>query len=229
MKLEIELSKAYEPKEIESSIYAWWEEHDLFNPDTQEKLGLVNAKSEKYCLTLPPPNVTGSLHLGHALTISLEDLMIRYARMNGKQTLFLPGSDHAGIATQNVVERELKKQGIERKELGREKFIEKTWEWKHKYHARITEQSKRLGMSSDWSRERFTLDENLSKAVRTAFVTLFKKGLIYKGAYLVNWCPGRCESAISDLEAEPEELQSHLWYIRYPIKTESFQEPQGGA
>ena len=227
MKFKIELSKAYEPKEIESPIYSWWEEHDLFNPDTQKKLGLVNSKSNKYCLTLPPPNVTGSLHLGHALTISLEDLMVRYARMNGKQTLFLPGSDHAGIATQNVVERELKKQGIDRKELGREQFINKTWEWKHKYHARITEQSKRLGMSSDWSRERFTLDENLSKAVRTAFVQLFKKGLIYKGAYLVNWCPGRCESAISDLEAEPEELHSHLWYIRYPIKTKTFTKPQG--
>ncbi len=227
MKFQIELSKAYEPKEIEKAIYSWWEEHDLFNPDTQLKLGLVDEKSEKFCLTLPPPNVTGSLHLGHALTISLEDLMVRYERMRGKQTLFLPGSDHAGIATQNVVERELKKQGVERKTLGREKFIEKTWEWKHKYHDRITEQSKRLGMSSDWSRERFTLDENLSKAVRTAFVTLFKKGLIYKGSYLVNWCPGRCESAISDLEAEPQEVQSHLWYFKYPIKTKTFTKPQG--
>ena len=226
MKFRIEIPKSYEPKEIESVIYSWWEEHQLFNPDTQKKLKLVTSSSPTYCLTLPPPNVTGSLHLGHALTISLEDLMIRYERMKGKQALFLPGSDHAGIATQNVVERELKRQGIERKELGREKFIEKTWEWKHKYHARITEQSKRLGMSSDWSRERFTLDENLSKAVRTAFVRLFDKGLIYKGRYLVNWCPGRCESAISDLEAEPEEVKSHLWYIKYPIKTKTFTKPQ---
>ena len=227
MKFKIELSKAYEPKDIEKAIYTWWEENGLFNPDIQLKLGLVSNSSEKYCLTLPPPNVTGSLHLGHAITIALEDLMVRYERMKGKQTLFLPGSDHAGIATQNVVERELKKQGIERKELGREKFIEKTWEWKHKYHARISEQSRRLGMSSDWTRERFTLDENLSKAVRTAFVQLYKKELIYKGSYMVNWCPGRCESAISDLEAEPEEVKSNLWYIKYPIKTKTFTKPKG--
>jgi valyl-tRNA synthetase len=227
MKLKLDLGKTYEPKEIESAVYSWWEEHNLFNPDTQTKLGLTTNKTETFCLTLPPPNVTGSLHLGHALTIALEDLMVRYERMKGKQTLFLPGSDHAGIATQNVVERELKKQGINRKELGREKFIAKTWEWKEKYHARITEQSKRLGMSSDWSRERFTLDANLSKAVRFAFVQLFNKGLIYKGSYLVNWCPGRCESAISDLEAELEEIKSKLWYIRYPIKNKTFNKPQG--
>ena len=227
MQFKIELSKAYEPNEIEHAIYKFWEDYNLFNPDTQKQLGLVTDESPAYCLTLPPPNVTGVLHLGHALTVALEDLMTRYQRMLQKQTLFLPGSDHAGIATQNVVERELKKQGINRKDLGREKFIEKTWEWKQTYHARITEQSKRLGMSSDWSRERFTLDENLSKAVREAFYRLYQKKLIYRGNYLVNWCPGRCESAISDLEAELEEVQSKLWFIRYPVINESFTAPQG--
>ena len=165
---------------------------------------------------MPPPNVTGALHLGHAMTAAVEDLMTRYYRMKGRETLFLPGADHAGIATQNVVERELAKQGISRHDLGREKFVEKVWEWKEVYLARITEQHKRLGISCDWERDRFTLDEGLSHAVRTAFVRLYKKGLIYRGAYLVNWCP-RCESAISDLEAIPEEHDTQLWTIRYPI------------
>lgn len=226
MKFEIDLPKAYEPDVIEHEIYKFWEENDLFNPDTQVKLGLLDSSSPKFCITLPPPNVTGVLHLGHAITIAIEDLMTRYERMTQKQTLFLPGSDHAGIATQNVVERELKKQGINRKEIGRESFIEKTWEWKHKYHGRITEQSKRLGISCDWSREKFTLNPDLSLAVRTAFVRLFKKNFIYRGNYLVNWCPGRCESAISDLESIPEEIKSSLWYIRYPIINENFKEPQ---
>ena len=162
---------------------------------------------------MPPPNVTGALHLGHAMTAAVEDLMTRYHRMRGFETLFLPGSDHAGIATQNVVERKLAKEGLDRHTLGREKFIARVWEWKEKYHARITEQHKRLGISCDWSRERFTLDPGLSHAVRTAFVHLYKKGLIYRGAYLVNWCP-RCTSAISDLEVVPEERHSHLWFIR---------------
>lgn len=190
---------AYDPKEIESEIYQWWEREGFFRPEKQRELGLVKPASQRFCITLPPPNITGQLHLGHAITIAIEDLMTRYERLKQKETLFLPGSDHAGIATQNVVERELNKLGIKRKELGREKFIDKVWEWKKKYHARITEQSKRLGMSCDWTRERFTLDENLSRAVRAAFVTMFKRGLIYRGKYMVNWCPGRCESAISDL------------------------------
>ncbi|MHA1684568.1 MAG: valine--tRNA ligase [Promethearchaeota archaeon] len=223
-----ELEKNY-THEHEKEIYKFWEESGYFNPDTQKRLGLVaqGGPETRYCLTLPPPNVTGILHLGHAITIALEDLMIRYNRLLQKETLFLPGSDHAGIATQNVVERELGKQGISRKDLGREKFIEKVWEWKHEYHARITEQSRSLGISSDWTRERFTLDENLSHAVRTAFVTLFKKGLIYRGKYLVNWCPGRCESAISDLEAIPEEHRSHLWYIKYPMVNDDWSGPRG--
>ncbi len=218
---------AYDPKEIEREIYQWWEREGYFRPEKQRELGLVKPASQTYCITLPPPNITGQLHLGHALTIAIEDLMTRYERLRQKETLFVPGSDHAGIATQNVVERELNKQGIKRKDLGREKFIEKVWEWKKKYHARITEQSKRLGMSCDWTRERFTLDDDLSRAVKAAFVTMFKKGLIYRGKYMVNWCPGRCESAISDLESIPEEEQSHLWYLKYPIASKAFKKPAG--
>ena len=224
--MDTNLTKTYEPNEIEKEIYAWWEAEGYFRPESQIQQKLPKDR-QRYCLTLPPPNVTGSLHLGHALTISLEDFMVRYERMCGKETLFLPGSDHAGIATQNVVERELRKQGLKRKELGREKFIQKVWEWKDLYHTRITEQAKRMGMSSDWSRERFTLDDNLSQSVRLAFVTLYNKGLIYRGKYLVNWCPGRCESAISDLEAIPEETKGSLWYIRYPIVTKNWKTPQG--
>ncbi|MHA1512045.1 MAG: valine--tRNA ligase, partial [Promethearchaeota archaeon] len=158
--------------------------------------------------------------------ISLEDMMTRFERMNQKETLYIPGTDHAGIATQNVVERELLKQGIKRKEIGREKFVEKVWEWKDIYHKRITTQSKRLGISSDWSRERFTLDEQLSHAVREAFYRLYQKGLIYRGEYMVNWCPGRCESAISDLEAISEESEGHLWYIKYPITGKYWKKPK---
>jgi valyl-tRNA synthetase len=174
---------------------------------------------------MPPPNVTGALHLGHALTAAIEDLMTRYYRMRGLETLYLPGSDHAGIATQNVVERELAKQGLTRHDLGRERFVEKVWEWKDFYHARITEQHKRLGISCDWTRDRFTLDEGLSHAVRTAFVQLYEEGLIYRDTYLVNWCP-RCESAISDLEAIPEEHEDHLWTIRYPIINDQWEGPR---
>jgi valyl-tRNA synthetase len=211
-----ELSKTYNPKEHEERLYKWWEEQGYFRPEKQVELGLATPDGPRWCITLPPPNVTGALHLGHAMVAAVEDLMTRYNRMKGRQTLFLPGSDHAGIATQNVVERELRKEGLTRHDLGREAFVERVWEWKHVYHARITEQTKRLGMSCDWTRERFTLDDDLSRAVRTAFVRLYEKGLIYRGTYLVNWCP-RCTSAISDLEVIPEERDSHLWYVRYPI------------
>ncbi len=221
-----ELAKAYEPKEIEHDLYKWWEENGFFRPEKQRELGLVTDTSERFCITMPPPNVTGVLHLGHAITLSIEDLMTRFARMNQKETLFLPGVDHAGIATQNVVERELRKKGIARKQLGREKFVEKVWEWKHTYHARIKEQTKLMGASCDWKRERFTLDEDMSKAVRHAFVELYNKKLIYRGQYMVNWCPGNCESAISDLEAEPLDIDSFLWYIKYPIETEEWKGPK---
>ena len=222
-----ELSKTYDPTQFEDDLYKWWLEKGYFKPETQEELGIVDEKSERFCNTIPPPNVTGVLHLGHAMTISLQDLMVRHARMAGRKTLFLPGADHAGIATQNVVERELNKKGIKRKELGREKFLEEVWKWKEKSHSIITQQSMKMGLSADWDRERFTMDEMLSKAVREAFVTLFERGLIYRGSYLINWCPGRCESAISDLEAIPEEVEGKLYTIKYPIKTKSWSEPRG--
>jgi len=218
------LSKTYNPREHEERLYQWWEKQGYFRPEKQVELGLASEDGPRWCITLPPPNVTGALHLGHAMVSAVEDLMTRYYRMRGFETLFLPGSDHAGIATQNVVERELAKEGLTRHDLGRERFIAKVWEWKEVYHARITEQTKRLGVSCDWTRERFTLDAGLSHAVRTAFVRLYKKGLIYRGTYLVNWCP-RCTSAISDLEVIPEERASHLWHVRYPITNDDWDGP----
>jgi len=220
------LSKTYDPKEHEEHLYQWWEERGYFRPEKQVELGLASEGGPRWCITMPPPNVTGVLHLGHAMTAAVEDLMTRYYRMRGCQTLFLPGADHAGIATQNVVERELRKEGLTRHDLGREKFVERCWEWARQSLRRITEQHKRLGVSCDWTRDRFTLDEDLSYAVRTAFVRLYKKGLIYRGTYLVNWCP-RCESAISDLEVIPEERAGHLWYIRYPIIGDGWDGPRG--
>jgi len=218
------LSRTYNPEEHEERIYQWWEEQGYFRPEKQVELGRASEDGPRWCITIPPPNVTGALHLGHAMVAAVEDLMTRHYRMRGLQTLFLPGSDHAGIATQNVVERELAKEGLTRYDLGREKFVERVWEWKEIYHRRITEQTKRLGVSCDWTRERFTLDEDLSHAVRTAFVRLYKKGLIYRGTYLVNWCP-RCTSAISDLEVIPEERAGHLWTIRYPIIDDDWDGP----
>jgi len=219
------MDKTYDPSRTEKRLYEWWKSRGFFKPETCLQVGLADPDQPAWCITMPPPNITGALHLGHAMTAAVEDLMTRYYRMKGRETLFLPGSDHAGIATQNVVERELRKNGLTRHELGRGKFVEKVWEWKETYQARIAEQHMRLGISCDWDRDRFTLDEGLSHAVRTAFVRLYKKGLIYRGAYLVNWCP-RCESAISDLEAIPEEQDTHLWYIRYPIINDDWSGPQ---
>ncbi|MBN1976014.1 MAG: valine--tRNA ligase [Anaerolineae bacterium] len=218
------LSKTYTPQEHEERLYTWWEEQGFFRPETQVELGLAAEDGPRFCITMPPPNVTGVLHLGHAMTAAVEDLMTRYYRMKGHQALFLPGADHAGIATQNVVERELRKEGLTRHDLGREAFIARCWEWARQSLRVITEQHKRLGISCDWERERFTLDEDLSRAVRTAFVRLYGRGLISKGTYLVNWCP-RCTSAISDLEVEPEERDSHLWHIRYPVVNDDWQGP----
>jgi len=218
------LAKVYNPQEHEERLYTWWEEQGFFRPETQLELGLATEDGPSFCITMPPPNVTGVLHLGHAMTAAVEDLMTRYYRMKGYQTLYLPGADHAGIATQNVVERELRKEGLTRHDLGREAFVERCWTWARQSLRVITEQHKRLGISCDWERERFTLDEDLSRAVRTAFVRLYKRGLISKGTYLVNWCP-RCTSAISDLEVEPEERDSHLWYIRYPVIDEDWDGP----
>ena len=220
------LSRVHDPQKIEKGIYEWWESQGYFRPEKQRELGLVEENGPRFCITLPPPNVTGILHLGHAIVLTLEDLMTRYERMKQKETLFLPGTDHAGIATQNVVERELAKKGINRKEIGRKKFLEEVWDWTNKCQNIILDQSRSMGASCDWTRNRFTLDKRYYKAVITAFNHLYKKGLIYRGKYLVNWCPGRCESAISNLEAESEEHESHLWYLKYPIITDEWKGPK---
>ncbi|MEZ4734680.1 MAG: valine--tRNA ligase [Caldilineaceae bacterium] len=214
---ETTMSKAYDHTQVEEELYRWWEENGFFRPEQQLALGLADANADAFVISMPPPNVTGALHLGHAITSSVEDMLIRYYRMRGRPTLWVPGTDHAGIATQNVVERMLDKQGITRHDLGRERFVEEVWSWKDEYHGRITAQQKRMGISCDWQRERFTLDEGLSEAVLEAFITLYKEGLIYRGNRLVNWCP-RCQSAISDLEVEYEEEQGTLYTFRYPLK-----------
>jgi len=202
-----EMTKTYDPAKIEQPLYDWWEARGYFKPR-------IDPTQKPFVISMPPPNVTGALHLGQALTGSVEDALIRYRRMTGQPTLWVPGSDHAGIATQNVVEREIAKEGLTRDDLGREAFIKRVWEWKDVYHKRITEQQRRLGISCDWDRERFTMDEGLSRAVREAFVRLYEDGLIYRGTYLINWCP-RCGTAISDLEVVHEDEDSHLWYVRY--------------
>ncbi|MCJ7549855.1 MAG: valine--tRNA ligase, partial [Anaerolineae bacterium] len=220
-----ELSKTYNPEEHEQKIYEWWESEGYFTPEKLIEIGVASKDGERFCITMPPPNVTGILHLGHAITVAVEDLMTRYHRMRGYETLYLPGMDHAGIATQNVVEREIAKEGLTRHDLGREAFVARAWAWKDVTHARITTQTRQLGISCDWNRERFTLDEQLSHAVRVAFHTLYERDLIYRGPYMVNWCP-RCESAISDLEVIPNEHDSHLWVIRYPIINEDWDGPK---
>ncbi len=212
MKIE-DLPTVYDPKETEESIYKFWEEGEFFKAD---------AKSQKtpYSIVIPPPNVTGVLHMGHALDETLQDILIRYHRMAGYEALWMPGTDHAGIATQNVVEKKLREQGLSRYDLGREKFLEETWKWANEHKSAILDQCKRLGASFDRSRERFTFDKGCSDAVKEVFVRLYEKGLIYKGAYIVNWCP-RCNSAISDVETEYETEQGHLWEISYPLKGEA--------
>jgi valyl-tRNA synthetase len=200
------LSKVYDPNLIEKKWLHLWLEKGLFKADP-------DAQGEPFSIVIPPPNVTGSLHMGHALNVTLQDILTRYKRMSGFNTLWLPGTDHAGIATQNVVERRLVDTGLQREDLGREPFIEKVWQWKEQYGGIIIEQLKRLGASCDWSRERFTMDKGLSRAVREVFVRLFEEGLIYQGDYIINWCP-RCRTALSDLEVELKETQSHLWRIR---------------
>ncbi len=207
---EFSLPKTYDFRSVEQRLYAWWEANGRFRPRP-------DARQKPFVISMPPPNVTGELHLGHALTVAVEDLMIRFQRMKGVPTLWVPGSDHAGIATQLQVEKHLlKTDEVTREEIGREEFVRRTWEWKVKYGGIITQQLRRLGASCDWERERFTLDEGLSRAVRTAFVQLFHKGLIYRGSYLINWSPG-LRTAVSDLEVEYAEEQGTLYYFRYPI------------
>lgn len=203
-----ELAKAYDPKQVESKWYSFWLEKNLFKAD-------ATSKKKPFCIVIPPPNVTGSLHMGHALNNTLQDILIRWRRMQGYETLWQPGTDHAGIATQNVVEREIfKNEGKTRHQLGREELIKRIWSWVEKYGDRILKQLQALGASCDWSRTRFTFDEGLSHAVRVCFVDLYKKGLIYRGNYIVNWCP-RCQTALADDEVEHEEQKGHLWYIKY--------------
>lgn len=206
----MELSDRYNPKDVEEKTYLWWENNGYFNAED------VSTKPP-FSIILPPPNVTGALHIGHALDQTIQDVLVRWKRMSGFNTLWLPGTDHAGIATQSVVERELKKDGLTRKELGREAFVEKVWEWKHQYGDRIVSQMKRLGNSCDWRRQVFTLDEGVSKAVRKVFVNLYERQMIYKGTRLINWSPA-LESAISDLEVEYKEIKGSLYHIRYDLE-----------
>lgn len=210
------LSKNYEPKEVESKIYKLWEGSGFFNPDN-----LPGKRKKSYAVALPPPNITGELHMGHALNATIQDILIRKKRMEGFKTLWCPGTDHAGIATQNVVEKQLKKEGKTRFDLGKEKFLEKVWEWRKKYGHIILDQLKKLGVSCDWSRTRFTMDKEYRKAVEKAFLYYRKKGLLYKGERVVNWCP-RCQTSLSDLELEHKEEKGNLWHIRYPLKEKGY-------
>ena len=205
-----ELPKVYDPKEVESRIYAEWESHGCFR-------GKRDPEKKPFTIVMPPPNVTGQLHMGHAMDATMQDILTRFKRMQGYAALWVPGTDHAGIATQIKVEEELRvKEGLTRYDLGREKFLERVWAWKEKFGNRIVEQQKKLGASCDWERARFTMDEGCSKAVREVFVSLFEKGLIYKGSRIINWCP-HCVTALSDAEVEYQDKPGHLWHMRYPL------------
>jgi len=205
-----ELSKQYNPKETEDRWYKFWEDNNLFSAKP-------NPAKLPYCIVIPPPNVTGILHMGHALNNTLQDILIRYKKMKGFESLWMPGTDHAGIATQNVVEKAIAKEGLKRQDLGRDKFIARVWQWKEQYGSTIIHQLKKLGASCDWSRERFTMDTDYSIAVTEVFVKLYEKKLIYQGNYIINWCP-RCQTALSDEEASHNEIQSSLYYLKYPLK-----------
>ncbi len=209
-----ELPKVYEPQQVEERIYKLWEESGYFKPQGKEG-------AKPFTIVMPPPNVTGQLHMGHAMDATLQDTLIRFKRMQAYDALWVPGTDHAGIATQIKVEEELRtKEGLSRHDLGRDKFLERVWDWKHKYGNRIVEQQKKLGASCDWDRARFTMDEGCSKAVREVFVSLYKKGLIYKGSRIVNWCP-HCVTALSDAEVEYVDKPGNLWHLKYPIEGEA--------
>jgi len=204
------MAKGYEPGDVEQKWYKYWEDNNLFRAK-------ASSDEDPFCIVIPPPNVTGTLHMGHALNNTLQDILCRYKKMMGYNVLWQPGMDHAGIATQNVVERDLAAKGTDRHAVGREKFEELVWEWKEKYGGIIINQLRRLGCSCDWSRERFTMDEGLSRAVKEVFVRLYKEGLIYRGDYIINWCP-RCHTALADIEVEHEDMDSFLYYIRYPFE-----------
>ncbi|MBQ7827235.1 MAG: class I tRNA ligase family protein, partial [Clostridia bacterium] len=205
-----ELPKTYDPSDFEERIYNDWQEKGYFAPD-------MDAKKESYTIVIPPPNITGQLHMGHALDNTLQDILIRYKRMDGFCTLWLPGTDHASIATEAKIVEAMRKEGITKDDLGRDGFLERAWAWKEQYGGRIVEQLKKLGSSCDWSRERFTLDEGCSEAVQTVFMKLYDKGLIYRGNRMVNWCP-TCMTSISDAEVEYEDHPGNFYHILYPVK-----------
>jgi valyl-tRNA synthetase len=204
------LDKSYDPHQVEDKWYRYWEEHGYFRADE-------DSEEKAYSIVIPPPNVTGVLHIGHALNNTLQDILVRFKRMEGYNVLWMPGTDHAGIATQNVVEKQLLEEGLDRHSLGRERFIERVWKWKEQSGGTIIGQLKKLGASCDWSRERFTMDEGLSEAVKEVFVRLYQEGLIYRSHYIINWCP-RCQTALSDLEVEHHEVSGKLYHLKYPVK-----------
>src|SRR6266480_47692 len=211
----IEIPKTYDPSEAEQNHYARWEERGYFAPEINR-----DPQAPTFSIAIPPPNVTGSLHMGHALQHTMMDVLTRYKRMCGYRTLWLPGMDHAGISTQVMVARELKKEGLTRHDLGREKFVERVWKWKSESGGQITKQMRRLGASVDWSREKFTMDEDLSHAVSEVFVTLYDDGLIYRGNRIVNWCPTD-QTVLSDLEVQKTPQKGQLYYLQYPLKDNS--------
>ena len=204
-----ELEKNYNPSEIEDRLYHKWLEKKYFHAE-------VNRDKKPFTIVMPPPNITGKLHMGHALDNTMQDIIIRFKRMQGYEALWVPGTDHASISTEVKVTNALKEEGIDKHELGREGFLKRTWEWKKEYGGTITSQLKKIGSSCDWDRERFTMDEGCSKAVQEVFIKLYEKGLIYKGSRIVNWCPV-CNTSISDAEVEHEEQAGHFWHINYPV------------
>ena len=210
--IETNIPKVYDPQSFEKKWYAFWEEEKLFHAQ-------ADASKTPYSMVIPPPNVTGQLHMGHALDNTLQDILIRYHRMQGFNTVWIPGCDHAGIATQAKVEAALREEGTNRYALGREKFLARVWDWKKKFGSRIMSQLRSLGSSLDWDRERFTMDEGCSRAVREVFVSLYEQGLIYQGTRITNWCPS-CNTAISDIEVEHETEEGHLWHLRYAVDGE---------
>jgi valyl-tRNA synthetase len=210
MKEKRDIEKVYDPKQVESRLYKNWLEKGYFTPR-------VDEDKEPFCIVIPPPNITGQLHMGHALDNTMQDIIIRWKRMQGYSTLWLPGTDHASIATEAKIKEKLAEEGLTKYDLGRDAFLERAWEWKEQYGGRIVEQLKHLGSSLDWSRERFTMDEGCSKAVTHVFIKLYEKGLIYQGDRIINWCPD-CKTALSDAEVEYEEKQGFFWHILYPVK-----------
>src|SRR5690554_3151047 len=207
------LPTRYNPSEFEHALYTEWEERGFFHADAR---AVLERAADPYVIVIPPPNVTAVLHMGHGLNNTIQDVLTRFERMRGREALYLPGTDHAGIATQNVVERQLAQEGLTRDDLGREKFVERVWSFVDETGSTILQQLRAIGCSCDWERTRFTLDEGLSRAVREVFVRLYERGLIYRGNRIINWCP-RCLTALSDEEAEPRETQGKLYHLRYPV------------